>query len=247
MRAPSPAIALVLSAGIGCLLCARSAAADPDGRLVVATSAHGTFYFHGVLVPPPYVVAIGFNIESGDTIRHGIYINGIPLHPEPVWHPLSPGGEVDSIRAAEMRKAVRNSGIPPGTPPAQTARMLAAAYAGIPGLIDSARAVSETALVIYWTGSTKPDWRPLSGKPFEPPGDRTIGFLIGAREFASYLNPAMVVLATCAGEMTIPPLYVPELDAEIADARKGVVRKYDILRDPRVVAEFRNPQPLPTH
>jgi hypothetical protein len=37
---------------------------------------------------------------------------------------------------------------------------------------------------------------------------------------------------------------VPE--PEIADAQEGGVRKYGILSDSCVVAEFRDPKPLPT-
>ena len=170
---PIPTVLLYLA--ISSILCTQSAVAAPNGRLVVATPQRGEFYFHGVLVPPPYAIAVGYNIQLGDTVWHGLYINNISLHPEPI--PLSAEGRVDSVRREAMKLAIRTSGIPSGTPPAKTAQMLAAAFARIPGLVDSARAVSETALVIYWTGNPAPDWRPLSGKPFQQPEPQSLSII----------------------------------------------------------------------
>jgi len=239
-------LATLLMAAVSSALVTRGSAADASGRLVIATSEHGAYYFHGTLVPAPYSIAVGYTIDSGDTLWDGIYINDIPMHPQPVRHPLSARDSLEKLREEAIWTAARGAAIPPATPPAQRVRLLGAAYSRIPGLVDSARALSDTQVVIYWAGSTRPDFRTFTGQLTASPAEGSKVLLREARRWGSYLAVQTAILTTSAGELIVPASRVPELNAEIADARKGVDRKYSMLREPRQVAEFRNPKPLPS-
>lgn len=227
---------------VAALMMASAAHAAGSNRIMLVQTDRGRFYRYGALIPPPYEVTVSFHMEGPDTVCDQIYVNDYPL-----LAPLAPHAPnaVDSLlkaRDAAFKAAWERKHVPPGPMTLKRAQAVAATYASLDTMVDSARAVSANGIVVYWRGSTEPSHMEFDDRRMPTKAQQARNFLFLAND--SYARPLRFGEAVLfrGGVGVVPPAL---LDFELALARSGSPGPYQLLKDPVLRDEFLHPQPLP--
>src|SRR6266516_5707425 len=78
-------------------------------RIIFATTDHGSVYYHGHRLPPPYTISAGFRLVDGDTLWEQLYINNYPLVHKMPPRTLTPGDSLSIARYAALGAASTNA------------------------------------------------------------------------------------------------------------------------------------------
>lgn len=127
--------------------------------LEVGRTPHGTFVWHGHVIPPPYVATFGYRADP-DTVWSGVYINGLSLEPlrEPRPANIGPSNRGFAVRmdsamtqsiATARRRKDQDSSLVYGVALAEELRSHKDA-------VDSVTIDSGTQLLVYWKSISKP-------------------------------------------------------------------------------------------
>jgi hypothetical protein len=226
------------------LLLAGSAHASGSNRILLFTTDRGRVYLHGTLIPPPYNLSISFHMEGADTNWDQIYVNHYPMISPPKPPRLTGRDSLWMARERAAREACDRAHIPTGPPSLDRVRAIAAAYASLDTMVESARALSANEMAVYWRGVdgawqiTIADWK-------EPTKTRLSRNLVWAA-YRDYIRPLSIGCAVLvAGEHIVWPTSFAELDQEIDEARRGGPGPYWCLKDEQLRHEMTSPRPLP--
>jgi hypothetical protein len=204
------------------LLCLAVTATRADTTYVqVATETHGSFFWYGHELQPPFDVEVGFSAAAAETVVYGVFVNRFPLVRPVKLAVATPNREDPEVQL--MESVFRGVGRRLG--PASTGRPYLEACAReleASALVDSAAVPSDRSIVVYWARNhepneitfTSPDFRraPLLQASLERAQGLAASLqhdwivLIGARGFASH----------------VPPDQAEEIRSSIRGARRGL-------------------------
>jgi len=239
--------ALWLFAG---LLLASPLLSAPANRMVLVATDLGRFYLRGALVPPPYEVSISFMLVDGDTIWDQVYVNDLPVEPRPAAKPHVPNAEdrLWDAREAAYRSALERAHIQPGPMSLERTRQVAAVYASLDSMVDSARAVYAGEFLVYWHGGSGPMY-PLhctvDDHPRPTRAQARRNHLQAVTDLYGGPLACGDVVMESGGVFCIPSSRIPQFERELEMLRRGGSGPFIILRDPRRREELLHPQPLP--
>jgi hypothetical protein len=240
-RRPSPPCWAALP-----LLLFSSVLASPAARVTIFTTGNGVVYYHGRLLAAPYTFSADFHMEGADTLWDRVYINGHPLTPRQPHHAMTHLDSFSVSRARALGDACARAHIPEGATSLERTPAIAAAYASVRTLVDSARVIADRQVDVYWKGSLRPAHFSIGDRPMLTPPEQSRAKI---HETLNTYAPSLergAALLFHDEVIIVPRSKLPLLDREIASVRGGASQGNLILRNPTVVAEFRSPPPLPS-